>query len=84
MDVPSFRKGLPFFLWQILCVKAYSALSGSRLELIKDVEKLSRDLQNLHSAKPLFIISSTTSPWSTGWEEGQGWIWEQHRRDVVI
>lgn len=38
-----------------LCVKAYSTLSASVLELMKDVEKLSRDLQHMHSAKPLFV-----------------------------
>ncbi|RLV96427.1 hypothetical protein DV515_00012618, partial [Chloebia gouldiae] len=49
----------------ILCVKADPTLYGSLLELIKDVEKLSRDLQSLHSAKPSSIRSSASSPWST-------------------
>lgn len=65
---------LALFVADSLCVKPYSTLSYSVLELIKDVEKLSRGLQNLHIAKPLFIRSSTTSLYSTIWEKGQCWI----------
>lgn len=40
--VPCARKGLPpaLFMADTLCVKAYSTLSGSMLELIKDVRNL--------------------------------------------
>lgn len=66
---------LVLFVAGRLCVKPYSLLSCSVLELIKDVEKLSRGLQNLHIAEPLFIRSPTTSPYSASWEKGQCWIW---------
>lgn len=47
----------------------------SVLELIKDVDKLSRGLQNLHIAKALFVRYFATSLYHTIWEKVQHWLW---------